>query len=203
MRVLDAGCGQGDLARALHKAGYAVLGVDPRAPEGPIFRRALLEELADVEPFAAVVASYSLHHVESLDLALDRVDVLLEPQGRLVVEEFGWDRVDEGPARWYGRWRAEQPAESVLRDWETEHEGLHRYAEMRRALDERFVEHFFEWRPYLYRCLERDDLEAIERAAIDEGEIRPVGFRYVGVRRDGRSTDRAVTRADVGSRPTI
>jgi hypothetical protein len=54
---------------------------------------------------------------------------------------------------------------------------------MRRALDERFAEDSFEWRPYLYRCLERDDLAASERDAIARGEIRAVGFRYVGVRR--------------------
>jgi hypothetical protein len=54
---------------------------------------------------------------------------------------------------------------------------------MTRALDERFVEHSLEWRPYLYRCLERDDLEAGEQDAIARGEIRAVGFRYIGVRR--------------------
>jgi SAM-dependent methyltransferase len=182
VRVLDVGCGQGDLARALQKAGYTVLGIDPEAPDGPIFRRIVIEELADVEPFVGVVASYSLHHVESLDLALDRIASLLEPKGRLVVDEFGWDRVDPMTAAWYGRQQGEQSVESVLRDWKAEHEGLHRYAEMRRALDRRFVEDFFEWRPYLYRLLEGDDHEATERAAICEGEIRAVGFRYVGRR---------------------
>jgi hypothetical protein len=70
----------------------------------------------------------------------------------------------------------------VVAEWRAEHEGLHGYAEMRRALDDRFAEHFFEWRPYLYRCLERDDLEASERRAIARNEISAVGFRYVGVR---------------------
>ena len=69
-------------------------------------------------------------------------------------------------------------AESVA-----EHEGLHGYEEMRRALDSRFCQDFFEWRPYLYRCLERDDIERSERAAIKRGDIQAVGFRYVGTRR--------------------
>jgi hypothetical protein len=46
-----------------------------------------------------------------------------------------------------------------------------------------FAEQFFEWRPYLYRCLERDELENSEREAIARGKIRAVGFRYVGLRR--------------------
>ena len=54
---------------------------------------------------------------------------------------------------------------------------------MRRALEERFAERFFEWRPYLHRRLGRDDVEDREREAIARGEIRAVGFRYVGIRR--------------------
>ena len=53
---------------------------------------------------------------------------------------------------------------------------------MRRALDGRFRESRFEWRPYLYRCLERDDIEPSEREAIKQGDIQAVGFRYVGTR---------------------
>jgi hypothetical protein len=58
---------------------------------------------------------------------------------------------------------------------------------MRRALDSRFSEDIFEWRPYLYRCLERDDIETKEREAIKQGDIQPVGFRYVGTRRRSKS----------------
>jgi 2-polyprenyl-3-methyl-5-hydroxy-6-metoxy-1,4-benzoquinol methylase len=181
-RVLEVGCGAGNLARALDIAGFRVLAIDPKAPEGPIFRRTTLEELGEAGLFEATIARYSLHHIESLDPALDQIANLLKSRGKLVIEEFGWDRFDHATAEWYGQQQGEPVVESVLADWSTEHEGLHGYAEMRRALDERFSEDFFEWRPYLYRCLERDDLEPSEQEAIARGEIRAVGFRYVGVR---------------------
>ncbi len=181
-RVLEVGCGAGKLARAMNAAGYAVLAVDPDAPEGPIFRRTTLEDLDEAGPFDAAVASYSLHHIEGLDPALDRIASLLQPHGKLVLEEFGWDRLDSATADWYGQQKAKASIESVLAEWRTEHEGLHGYQEMQRALAERFSEDFLEWRPYLYRSLKRDDLEAREREAIARREIQPVGFRYVGIR---------------------
>jgi SAM-dependent methyltransferase len=182
-RVFEVGCGAGKLARAMDAAGYAVLAIDPDAPEGSIFRRSTLEELDDAGPFDAAVATYSLHHIERLDPALDRIASLLQPHGKLVLEEFGWDRLDHATADWYGRQQAKPSIESVLAEWRTEHEGLHGYEEMRHALDDRFSEDCLEWRPYLYRCLERDDLETGEREAIAQHEIQPVGFRYVGIRK--------------------
>jgi SAM-dependent methyltransferase len=180
--VLEVGCGAGDLARALDAAGYRVLAIDSQAPEGAIFRRVTIEELDDAGPFDAAVASYSLHHIENLDRALDRLASLLEPRGTLVIEEFGWDRLDQETAAWYARQQEEQSVETALAEWATEHEGLHGFTDMRAALDDRFKEHIFEWRPYLYRCLDRDDLEANERDAITRGEIQAIGFRYLGSR---------------------
>jgi SAM-dependent methyltransferase len=180
-RVLEVGCGEGELARELDAAGYHVLAVDPRAPEGPLFRRIGVEDLPEVEPFEAVVARYALHHVASLDAALDRIAGLLRPGGRLVIEEFGWDRVDRSTAGWYARYGSGQSADAALRDWRAEHDGLHTYASMRPALDRRYVEQVFEWRPYLYTCLDRDDLESVESEAIRGDEINAVGFRYVGL----------------------
>jgi ubiquinone/menaquinone biosynthesis C-methylase UbiE len=180
-RVLEVGCGPGALARALDAMGYEVVAIDPQAPDGPIFRRTTLEEFDATGPFDAAVASYALHHIERLDRALDRIAALLTAEGKLVIEEFGWDRVDEATAGWYGRQQgASSSIDAVLAEWEAEHEGLHGYAQMRRALDQRFTEDVFEWRPYLYRCLERDDVEPTERAAIRDGDIQAVGFRYVG-----------------------
>jgi SAM-dependent methyltransferase len=181
-RVLEVGCGAGHLARAMDAAGHRVLAIDPEAPAGPIFRRTMLEALRDAGPFDATVARYSLHHMDRVDLALDRIADLLEPHGRLVIEEFGWDLLDEPTADWYAKQQGKATVESVLAEWRAEHDGLHGYADMRRGLDERFAEHSFEWRPYLYRCLERVELEPSEREAIALGVIRAVGFRYVGIR---------------------
>jgi hypothetical protein len=76
-RVLEVGCGEGELARATARAGHSVTAIDPRAPEGPIFQRVRLEEFSDPGPFDYVVASLSLHHVEDLGRALDKIANLL------------------------------------------------------------------------------------------------------------------------------
>src|SRR5262245_50221895 len=155
-RVLEVGCGAGELALAIDAAGYDVVAVDPRAPAGPIFRQTTLAELADPGPFDIAIARYSLHHIEGLDDAVDRIAMLLRPGGKLVVEEFGWDLVDDPTAAWL----AEQQGESVEQaraDWDAEHEGLHGYDELRRALASRFDERSFASRPFLHRSLERPD----------------------------------------------
>jgi SAM-dependent methyltransferase len=128
-RLLEIGCGDGDLARALSEHGYDVLAIDPEAPDGAIFRRTTIEELDEPGPFDAVVASLSLHHVHELGAALDKILRLLH--GPLILNEFAWDR-----------------REPMTPEWEEEHEGLHGYGAMRAELDVRFDERFFEWRPY-------------------------------------------------------
>jgi 2-polyprenyl-3-methyl-5-hydroxy-6-metoxy-1,4-benzoquinol methylase len=72
-RVLDVGCGDGQVALALAASGHDVTAIDPAAPEGPIFPRVTLEEFASPDPFDVVVASRSLHHIPDLDLALEKI----------------------------------------------------------------------------------------------------------------------------------
>jgi SAM-dependent methyltransferase len=128
-RVLEVGCGEGELARVLAAAGHDVVAIDPEAPDGEIFRRTTIEAFAEPGPFDGVVASRSLHHVHDLGGVLDKLVRLL--RGPLVLNEFAWDRL-----------------EPMTREWEEEHEGLHGYAVMRPELDARFDERFFEWRTY-------------------------------------------------------
>jgi 2-polyprenyl-3-methyl-5-hydroxy-6-metoxy-1,4-benzoquinol methylase len=92
-RVLEVGCGKGDLAYALVGAGYSVTAIDPRAREVPIFRRVGIEEFSELGPFDHVVAILSLHHVEEIGGALDKIVSLLRAGGTLVVVEFAWDLI--------------------------------------------------------------------------------------------------------------
>jgi SAM-dependent methyltransferase len=208
-RVLEVGCGKGQLARALARAGHCVTAIDPRAPEGPIFRSVGIEEFSDAELFDHIVASLSLHHVKDLGRALDKVVDSLRPGGTLVVVEFAWERIDEATAEWaLGRLPTTPPSgehsswlERCCRgrayggkggghdheDHTGAHfagwaeQGLHDSGRMRAELEKRFVEHHFEWVPYLYPELDEATSEADERAAIDAGAINATGFRYVGV----------------------
>ena len=98
--MLEVGCGEGELARVLDRAGHRVTAINPRAPEGPIFRRARIEEFSDPDRFDHVVAILSLHHVEDLGLALDNVVELLRSDGTLLVVESAWDRIDAATEEW-------------------------------------------------------------------------------------------------------
>ena len=168
-RVLEVGCGRGELALALAGAGYDVVAVDPEAPEGPIFRQTAIEELDEPGPFDAVVASFSLHHVHDLDAVLDQLRGLLAPEGVVILDEFGWDLLDEQTVEHYDL----DPTE-----WRAEHDDLHGFERLRGALEARFREQHFSPGPYFSRHLGADEDE--EHELIAAGKIRALGFRYVG-----------------------
>jgi SAM-dependent methyltransferase len=190
-RVLDVGCGQGELTTALLVAGYDVLGIDPLAPAGEHFRRLKLEDLEDSERFDAVVAGFSLHHMRDLDAALDKIVGLLPAGAAIVVDEFAWDRLDDTTLDWlYGQRRAlaaaghgHAPAsrDELRSEWEGEHLGLHGLAALREALAARFDEREFLWVPHLHRTLAGVATAVLEQALIDAGAIQALGFRYAGV----------------------
>jgi SAM-dependent methyltransferase len=193
-RVLEVGCGRGDLARAIAASGHDVVAIDPDAPSGQLFRATTLEEFAAPDPFDAVVASLALHHVADLAGAIDKIASLLRPAGRLIVNEHAVDRLDEPTARWYLEKRAvigpdaPRSLEQCLREWEDDHAELHGYDAMRAELDRRFTERFFAWMPYLYGELAGAVTGPEERALIDAGAIQATGFRYVGESRLTKSS---------------
>ena len=186
--MLEVGCGhEGGIAPGLAAVGYDVLAIDPHAPEGPLYRRITLEELDDPDPFDAVVAERVLHHVQPLGPALDKLAALA---ALLVLDEFAWNHMDEPTVAWYegqhgllvaaGR---EPKGPPDLSGWRARHLDLHPYETLRRELDARYEERYFEWRPYLYRWLEGPATESLEEGLIAADAIRPIGFRWVGSRR--------------------
>jgi SAM-dependent methyltransferase len=190
-RVLEIGCGAGELALDVADAGYDVLAIDPDAPMGPIFRQTTLENLAEPGTFDAVVASRSLHHIHDLDAAVERIHSLVRPGGRLILAEFAWERMDPDTADWYlGQQLALEAAgrlddvprslEDALAAWEEEHRGLHAGETMRVSLSRRFHELRFERTPYLHRTLGGVASEALEATLIDARAVRALGFHWVG-----------------------
>ena len=193
-RVLEVGCGNGRLARALNRGGYDVVAVDPKAPSGRIFRRCRIEDLDEAPRFDVAVAGLSLHHVGSLAVVLDKVSGLLHARGRIIVYEFTWDQFDAKTATWFWMRRAAlspkmrrhlggRSPSVCLKKWRRTFHDLHTYRQMRRALDRRFAARFFAWTPYLHEYPGGLSSELQERRLIEAGAIRPIGFRFVGQRR--------------------
>ncbi|GAA2182317.1 class I SAM-dependent methyltransferase [Brooklawnia cerclae] len=88
--VLDAGCGDGTLARHLASRGHTVIGVDREASVLPPDTAGTHFILADVtnlpfpdDSFDAVVSVMMLHHTR-IDLALVEMRRVLKPGGLLV-----------------------------------------------------------------------------------------------------------------------
>ena len=105
-RVLDVGCGNGELLHALGAEGYAVFGIDT---DGESIARAEARGGRAVEadflafedkPFDVVFFGSSLHHIFPLTAALERAQELLASGGLLVAEEFDIESVDVDTARW-------------------------------------------------------------------------------------------------------
>jgi ubiquinone/menaquinone biosynthesis C-methylase UbiE len=181
-RVLEIGCGDGELALALAAAGHDVVAIDPEAPTGAVFRRVRLEEFEASAPFDVVVASLSLHHVADVDAAVDKVAAMLLPEGLFVVNEFAWERLDERAAGWAAERLGDVDAQAVAAQWGREHRDLHTGTAVLAALERRFDRLRFDWAPYLARMLRRPEAEPDEVRAIGTGALDPVGFRWIGRR---------------------
>jgi SAM-dependent methyltransferase len=111
-RLLDVGCGSGDLLLALSGDGWTVRGVEPDAAGAALARGRGLDVITgrfeDVElptDFAVVVFSGVLEHVADPVAALRRARALLAPGGLLAVLHL--PLLDSPQARAFGaRWLA-------------------------------------------------------------------------------------------------
>jgi SAM-dependent methyltransferase len=127
VRILEVGCGEGELAERLGRQTSAeVVAIDqsPRmvelARERGVDARVGLAEQLEFEDagFDCVVAAWMLYHVEELERALDELSRVLRPGGRLVAVTNGRDHLKElyellGRDRLPSRFAAED-AEAIL-----------------------------------------------------------------------------------------
>lgn len=224
-RILEVGCGSGYLSLELARSGHAVLGLDPSAEALAVARRSAAGSKApipgslvyaetsleawDAEPgsFDAAVFNLSLHHLHDLPGGLAKVRRSLAPGGLLVVNDFGYDRLDEATAAWMVEAEAllglREPQTSAEPAWDparaiagfrhhwlehfAEH-GLHGFEALRTALDRHFQEDLFVDAPYLFLRL----ANAVPAAPAARAEPHVAVLRALEALHMARGTIRAV-----------
>lgn len=189
-RVLEVGAGNGQLARALRRAGYDVLAIDPAAEDVEAVAQTAIEDLdSSVGPFSAVVANRSLHHLRDLEIGLDRIVDLLPSDGMLILQEFSWDQVDDTTGVWLqreahrlGLLGDDERGDRWLERWRGDHRDLATFAQLTEALERRFTQLHFSWIPYLAEEYLDADPTAVSREheLLDQGRIQAAAFRYIG-----------------------
>jgi SAM-dependent methyltransferase len=178
-RVLEIGCGSGELAASLLQDGLSLIAIDNDADFitaaqglGVDARIATWPDFEDGQ-FDAVLFTRSLHHMQPLDKAVQRAADSLVIGGRLIVEDFAYETADEETLQWFADvidrlddagllvkgddfLSALRSKTELVRRWRENHESdLHTaanvFAEIRRVFGEAQCEEA----PYYFRYLSR------------------------------------------------
>jgi len=179
-RILEVGCGNGELAASLQRDRHQVLAIDvseeairETRDRGVAAQCCDFVEFVPSQPFDAVLFTRSLHHIHPLERAIDHAFALLNPGGLLLADDFDHQAMDHDTARWlYGVAEAlrvvgmagpgefpglaeQEPLEHWLRD-DAEQPPLHAGPQMANAVAARFAA--MRRRPccYLFRYLCRN-----------------------------------------------
>ncbi len=185
--ILEVGCGTGFLTLELARDGHDVIGIDLSAdiievaerskaahPPGLGSLRYFCTDVntwqAPEASFDAVIFNRALHHMNDLQQSMAKVTRILKQGGRLICQDYAYDRFDERTACWLyqmqqllflsGHYDADLTTmsdvtasiEAMRTAWlqrASEHH-LNRYEEMMSALRSAFHEHYFVWVPYLF-----------------------------------------------------
>ena len=106
-RILEVGCGAGELAARLSKDGYSVIAIDADRDSVTAARRLGVNVHVANWPdfnegrFDAVLFTRSLHHIHPLDHAVTHVLDSLTDSGRVIVEDFAYESADKETLNWF------------------------------------------------------------------------------------------------------
>src|SRR5882724_690305 len=106
-RILEVGCGTGELAARLSKDGYSVVAIDTDRDSVAAALRLDVNARVATWPdfvqgqFDAVLFTRSLHHIHPIDESLRHAADSLANGGRIIVEDFAYESADEKTLRWF------------------------------------------------------------------------------------------------------
>jgi SAM-dependent methyltransferase len=106
-RILEIGCGPGELAAHLSDHGFQVTAIDCDEESIAAARRlgvnARVMKWPDFNDsgFDAVLFTRSLHHIRPIRDAVEAAAKCLRSGGRIIVEDFAHDSADERTLRWF------------------------------------------------------------------------------------------------------
>jgi SAM-dependent methyltransferase len=105
-RILEVGCGTGELAARLSKGGYSVVAIDSDGDSVAAARRlgvdariAKWPDFADGQ-FDAILFTRSLHHIHPLAESVKHAAERLLEGGFIIVEDFAYEAMDEKTLHW-------------------------------------------------------------------------------------------------------
>jgi SAM-dependent methyltransferase len=216
--ILEVGCGAGELAACLSREGYAVVAIDSDRDSVAAAQRLGVDARMAMWPdfnggqFDAVLFTRSLHHIHPLDESVGRARESLAEGGRIIVEDFAYDSVDEKTLRWFrSAIRLLEAADllivgeeflekvlsktETLSAWRQNHEhDLHTAAEIGAQLEKLFSRVIKEDAAYYFRYIANvlassEKRDAVLQAFADQEEtmaadwsIVPLGRRFVAAR---------------------
>jgi ubiquinone/menaquinone biosynthesis C-methylase UbiE len=193
-RVLEIGCGDGELVRRLAD-DFDVLGIDPGATASSVVRAEQFEELDEL-PFDVIFASVSLHHLADLGVAQEALRRLSKPGTTLLVREFDRLELDHQPTLqwWFDHTKAQgdddhemhlpETLELFMPQWrEMMHHHVMPWPDVREMLLASGFETVDEQpTAYLFRWGLSEGLRAEEERLAADGTIKMVGRRWTGGR---------------------
>jgi len=217
-RILEVGCGTGELASRLSQDECSVIAIDSDRDFVAAARRLGVDARVATWPdfdegnFDAVLFSRSLHHIHPLDGSVKHAADSLAEGGRIIVEDFAYESVDEKTLGWFADAISRLKTAGLLVEgdeflnkvlsktdtlnaWRENHEhALHMARQIRAQLEKLFGDVVNEEAPYYFRYLagaivpteNRDAIVqglAEEEAALTrDGSIVALGRRFVAAR---------------------
>src|SRR6267378_1193249 len=106
-RILEVGCGTGELAACLWNDGYSVVAIDSGSDSVAAARRLRVDAHIATWPnfadrqFDAILFTRSLHHIHPLAESIKHAAGSLVGAGFIIVEDFAYESADEKTLHWF------------------------------------------------------------------------------------------------------